>query len=213
MRLTMGGEPTFVSADNMDASEWNTEALGRDKRERAEELWRRLHVRFAPGGLAACRSRQVVPGEPLPRWALGIYWRSDGQPLWRNPAWLAAPAPQRDLRHTTADAAVFAQTLARTLGLHTSFIHAGYEDALYYLWQETKTPPDVDLGKARLADDAARRALAEQLSRGIDQAVVEFSAEAAFLCGSREPSSGSCCNRPSSLRAHEEFRRHIGDGP
>lgn len=169
VRLTMGGEPTFVSADDMEAPEWNTEALGRDKRERAEELWQRMHARFAPAGLLHVGQGKWYPGEPLPRWALGIYWRCDGQPMWRNPALLANT--QRDLRHTAADAETFAQTLARTLGLHSSFIRAGYEDALYSLWQEAKTPANIDLGKANLGDDAARRALAEQLSRGIDQAV------------------------------------------
>ncbi|MFE8031670.1 transglutaminase family protein [Thiohalocapsa marina] len=36
--LTMGGEPTFVSIDDMDSAEWNTEALGARKRERTEVL-------------------------------------------------------------------------------------------------------------------------------------------------------------------------------
>ena len=173
VRLTMGGEPTFVSVDNMEAGEWNTEALGHDKRERAEDLWRRLHARFAPQGLLHMGQGKWYPGEPLPRWALGIYWRNDGQPLWRDPALLADTA---DRGHTIADAAAFSETLAGILGLATDYIRAGYEDALYYLWQEAKTPANMDLdkaalGKTDLGDDLARRALVEQLSRGIDQPV------------------------------------------
>jgi len=169
VRLTMGGEPTFVSIDNMEAAEWNTEALGRDKRERAEELWQRLYARFAPGGLQHVGQGKWYPGEPLPRWALGIYWRNDGQPMWHNRALLANT--RQNLRHTITDALAFTQVLAQTLGLHRSFIRTGYEDTLYYLWQEAKTPANIDLGKAKLDDDLSRRTLAEQLSRGIDQPV------------------------------------------
>ncbi len=169
VRLTMGGEPTFVSVKNMDAPEWNTEALGRDKRARAEDLWRRLHVRFAPGGLLHVGQGKWYPGEPLPRWALGVFWRTDGRPLWREPALLADQ--HGDLGHTTADAAAYVQLLAQTLRIHPSFIRAGYEDALYYLWQEAKTAANVDLGKADLGNDLARLALAEKLSHGLDQPI------------------------------------------
>jgi uncharacterized protein (DUF2126 family) len=36
VRLTMGGEPTFVSIDDMDGEQWNTEALGEEKRQLSE---------------------------------------------------------------------------------------------------------------------------------------------------------------------------------
>ena len=49
VRLTMGGEPTFVSVDDMEGSEWNTAALGPTKRILAGNLLKRLRKRFGPG--------------------------------------------------------------------------------------------------------------------------------------------------------------------
>ena len=98
VRLTMGGEPTFVSIDDMEGAEWNTAALGTHKRERAGVLLARLKTAFAPGGFLQYGQGKWYPGEPLPRWALGCYWRGDGQPLWKDRPLARRREPQVQLR-------------------------------------------------------------------------------------------------------------------
>ncbi|MGO9444821.1 MAG: DUF2126 domain-containing protein [Thiobacillaceae bacterium] len=166
VRLTMGGEPTFVSIDHMDAPEWNIDALGSHKRERAEVLVRRLKDRLTQGALLHTAQGKWYPGEPLPRWALGLYWRKDGQPIWRNPELLAEP--YRDYGLTSEDAQRFADRLAESLGLSKRYVLPAYEDALFLLQKEAEVPLNLDAAHADLNDAAERQSLAEKLSRGLD---------------------------------------------
>ncbi len=141
VRLTMGGEPTFISIDDMEGAEWNTEALGVEKRIRAGALLRRLRDAFAPGGLLLYGQGKWYPGEPLPRWALGCFWRQDGQALWRRTELQADE--RRDYGFGTEHARRFITALARRLGASTGHITPGYEDWLYYLWRDANTPRDL----------------------------------------------------------------------
>jgi uncharacterized protein (DUF2126 family)/transglutaminase-like putative cysteine protease len=169
VRLTMGGEPTFVSIDDYTAAEWSTAALGPHKRLLADRLARRLRGRFAPGGVIHHGQGKWYPGEPLPRWAYSIYFRTDGEPLWHHPALLAEEPPARPAEDS--DAAAFMTLLAKRLGVSPEHAVPGYEDAFYYLWKERRLPANVDPFESRLEDPMERARLSRIFSQGLDRVV------------------------------------------
>lgn len=168
-RLTMGGEPTFVAMDDMDGPEWNTEAVGPDKRRRSCELIKLLRQRFAPGGLLFHGQGKWYPGEPLPRWAYSCYWRKDGQPIWMDDLLIADV--DEPLEHGMTEAAIFARALAIRLGVDPNCLLAGYEDVFYYLWKERRLPSNVDPFESNLKDPLERARLAQVMERGLENPV------------------------------------------
>ena len=60
VRLTMGGEPTFVSVTNRDGLEWNFTALSPEKQQKGEMLLKRLRDRYATGALLHYGQGKVV---------------------------------------------------------------------------------------------------------------------------------------------------------
>jgi uncharacterized protein (DUF2126 family)/transglutaminase-like putative cysteine protease len=169
VRLTMGGEPTFVSIDDMEAPEWNTAADGPHKRELAHDLLLRLRDRFAPGALLHHGQGKWYPGEPLPRWALGCFWRRDGVALWRDPALLADTS--REYGHDRLDAERFARALTAQLGAKTTHLLPAFEDPVYHLWQESILPVNLDPLEADLNNADERAHLARVLSEGLGNPV------------------------------------------
>lgn len=165
VRLTLGGEPTFVSIDDMDGDEWNTAAMGPAKRGLAGDLVKRLRRRFAEGGLLHTHQGKWYPGESLPRWALACYWRKDGVPLWRDEALLADD--RQAGHHGVAEARRFAEVLCGRLGVSGERLIPGYEDAYYYLWRERTLSVNIDPRRFDLKDDEERRRLAQLLERGL----------------------------------------------
>jgi len=169
VRLTMGGEPTFVSIDDPDGAEWNTAALGPGKRRLAADLYHRLKSRYAPTGLAHFGQGKWYPGEQLPRWSLNCYWRKDGEPLWANPQLIADERTRYSATEDTARR--FLMRVAEELGLDPKFVFPAYEDAFYYLWRERRLPVNVDPLDSRLEDPMERVRLAKIFEQGLGETI------------------------------------------
>jgi len=166
VRLTMGGEPTFVSVDDMESEQWNTAADGKEKQKLANSLIKKLSDHFGAGGLFHYGQGKWYPGEPTPRWQMALYWRKDGKPIWKNKKLLADFS--KNYTYTIEDARRFMAHLAKRLGVSENNIIAGYEDAFYYLWTERKLPVNIDPANINLKDALERKTLMEQLDRGLN---------------------------------------------
>jgi uncharacterized protein (DUF2126 family)/transglutaminase-like putative cysteine protease len=165
MRLTMGGEPTFVAASDRDAAEWNTDALGPTKRRYAGRLLRRLAALWSPGAALHYAMGKQYPGEQLPRWALYSHWRTDGEPVWKDPGLLASDDDRGDA--TAADAGRFARALAERLQVDPGLVNPAHEDVHYYLWREQRLPANVVVEDAKLGDRLERERLARVFGQGL----------------------------------------------
>ncbi|WP_046479219.1 DUF2126 domain-containing protein [Candidatus Filomicrobium marinum] len=166
VRLSMGGEPTFVAVDDMDGAEWNTAAVGPTKRRYAEDLVRRLRDRFAPGGLLHYGQGKWYPGEELPRWSFSIYWRADQEPLWTDDA-LIAPEAQEGPPPTKLDAEKFTKALCDELGLPDDSGIPAYEDVAHFMLIEQKLPINLTPEDNKLENEADRARLIRVFERGL----------------------------------------------
>ncbi|MEQ9642208.1 MAG: transglutaminase family protein [Alphaproteobacteria bacterium] len=165
VRLTVGGEPTFVSVDEPDGDEWNTAAVGPTKRKLADKLIHRLRRRWAPDGLLHYGQGKWYPGEQLPRWAFALYWRVDGKPVWLDQELIADET--RDYEVVADDARRFAEGIAERLELGAERVITAYEDPWHYLDQERKLPENLDPAKSRLDDPMERQRLAKIVESGL----------------------------------------------
>ncbi|MCO5731867.1 DUF2126 domain-containing protein [Rhizobium sp. SSA_523] len=170
VRLTMGGEPTFVSIDDFQSEEWNTAAVGPTKRDRADVLIRKLRQRFAPGGFLHYGQGKWYPGESLPRWTFSLYWRKDGLPIWSDPDLIAAESgshsvPLPAIDHT--DAARLLQAIAVELDLSPDNVAPAYEDPAEWIIKEANLPENVDPSNSKLKDPEERTRIAKVFSQGL----------------------------------------------
>ncbi len=168
VRLSMGGEPTFVSVDNLDAPEWNDAALGEQKLQRSHELLLKLRERFAPQGIVSFTQGKWYPGEPTPRWSLNCHWRVDGESIWRSTERIAQAGEGES---TIDDARRLMTCLCTELNLDHAPLRALYEDPLYHLHLESLLPPSIALESLDLDDGESRAQLVKKLSAGLDKPV------------------------------------------
>lgn len=166
-RLTMGGEPTFVSIDDMEGAEWNVTADSDFKRERANDLFLRLRDSFAKGALLHYGQGKWYPGELLPRWSYSLVWRKDGLPFWNDSSLFADIS--KDYKYTHLDAAKFADSLALEFKLSSSFIHPTYEDVFYYLLSESNIPLNINPLEKDLKSSLERQYLVDLLQNNMGE--------------------------------------------
>ena len=167
VRLTMGGEPTFISIDDMDGAEWNTAAMGPHKRQLAADLLLRLRNAFAPGSLVHFGQGKWYPGESLPRWAFSCFWRRDGVPIQQRDDLIAAEG--RDYGHGLDEAEAFTRKLAEQLEVEPGCALPAFEDPWHYLAKEHRLPPNVTPDDPRLKDPEERARLVRVFAQGLDQ--------------------------------------------
>jgi uncharacterized protein (DUF2126 family)/transglutaminase-like putative cysteine protease len=166
VRLTMGGEPTFVSLDDFESPEWSTAAVGPTKRALADRLFRKLQVRFAPGGLLHYGQGKWYPGETLPRWAFSLYWRKDGKPIWKDRSLIAGEEGEHETG--IADAGRFTSGLAERLGIGPDHVIAAYEDEAHWHDKENELPANVTPADSKIEDPEQRERLRRAFARGLD---------------------------------------------
>ena len=169
VRLTQGGEPTFVSVDDRDGAEWNTDAMGPTKRLLSADLMDKLRAKYGDGGLLHYGQGKWYPGEQLPRWSLNLYWRKDREPVWTHPELFASE--HLDYAVTDVEARKFLLGVAKRLALDPQYIFPAYEDTWYYLWRERKLPTNVDPFDARLSDPLERDRLRKIFTQGLEKVV------------------------------------------
>jgi len=167
VRLTMGGEPTFVSIDDFESEEWNIDAVGPQKRALADKLIRRLRERFAPGGFLHYGQGKWYPGETLPRWTFSLYWRRDGKPIWQDTALIAPEGEDSGADKEKAEKLL--ATMAEELGVEGEYVVPAYEDPAEWILKEGNLPENVTPQNSKLEDPEERHRMTTVFERGLTE--------------------------------------------
>ncbi len=170
VRLTMGGEPTFVSIDDMDGAEWNFTALGPAKRASRGRARPAPEEALRAGRAAALRAGQVVSGRVAA--ALGARLLVAAR---RRAAVARRSAHRRRDQGLRAwrrrGAAASSMRLAEALAVDRDHVIPAYEDVWHYLMAERRLPVNVDPLKSELKNEEERARLARVFEQGLDTIV------------------------------------------
>lgn len=169
VRLTMGGEPTFVSIDDREDNAWHYGALGAEKKTLGKDMLRRLRRSFAQGGVHMFTQGKWYPGEILPRWAMPCFWRRDGEAIWQEESLLADPDTPSDQTPDRAKDILIA--LGAHLGIPASYCLPAREDSPYYLWKDRRLPVEDEVMGADLFEKAERERLQSLMDKDLNQPV------------------------------------------
>lgn len=170
VRLTMGGEPTFISVNDFQSAEWNTDAVGPTKRALSDTLIRRLRDKFAPGGMLHYGQGKWYPGESLPRWAFTLFWRRDGVPVWNDEALIAKVADSQN-EANIGSAQAFGLALAANLGVETQNCIPAFEDPAHWILKESELPLNTDPSDPKIEDPELRARMMRTFNNGLTQPV------------------------------------------
>ena len=184
VRLTMGGEPTFVSIDDPDGPEWNFTAVSHKKRILSGELIKRLRETIRARLAAALRPGQMVSGRTAAalgaRGLLAQGRRADLEGRFAHRRRIEELRPRRQGSEGTCSAAS-PKWSAPTRNI---FMPA-YEDAFYYLWKERRFPSNVTPEKSNLKDKQERERIARIFQQGLGEVVGYIAAHQAAWHGNQ----------------------------
>ncbi len=178
----MGGEPTFVSMDDPDGDGVEHRGPRAEQTPARRRSFHRLRKRYGAQGLVHFGQGKWYPGEQLPRWSLNCFWRTDGEPIWRDRMLIADETQAGDATRRRRERV--SRGVAERLGLDPSICLPALRRLFYYLWRERRLPANVDPFDSRLEDPLERERSCACVHPRLRQ-VVGYALPVARDCGTR----------------------------
>ncbi|EDY17100.1 transglutaminase-like protein [Chthoniobacter flavus Ellin428] len=186
VRLTLGGEPTYVPLDPV-GPEWSVTALGPTKLRYAYALADALIAQSLPRAIALYSPGKFYPGEMNPRWAINLVWNVDDTPFVPS----LASTIQSSAKIDAASFRQFQKRLVQALKIEDGWVRAidpldpprsaavlplDHAEDRFFIedWQcgesiellRAEGPAGLRLPLNNLPDNVSRRALALEIAEG-----------------------------------------------